>query len=84
MAILISSERVSMKGRIRIALTIHCALCNWWEDLDGSKILPAAKQARESGWKFSKKNGWICPVCLENIREEIEEAQQKLKELKSK
>lgn len=24
------------------------------------------KQIREHGWKYTNKNGWVCPECLAN------------------
>lgn len=52
-----------MRGVITKQLTVFCGLCDEWMYLTEVKLKPAHNEAKEKGWKLTRKNGWLCPEC---------------------
>ncbi len=46
-----------IKGYISSQKTVWCGKCVEWEYIDNTK------NARQLGWKLTKKYGWVCPSC---------------------
>jgi len=47
-----------MKGIITSQKTVWCGKCGGWDYIDNTKY------ARNIGWKFTTKDGWVCKMCL--------------------
>ena len=52
------------KGEIRTRKEIWCGVCGCWEYLEhcGRGCFVIA-EAKEKGWKRTRKYGWVCPGC---------------------
>lgn len=56
-----------MKGEISREHTIWCGLCaEWWRYAARTKS-EMTRYATRSGWKKTKKHGWICPRCVKEL-----------------
>lgn len=56
-----------MKGKITKHLTVWCATCEEWDYLDSTTLRFAYREAKEYGWIFTKKYGWLCPDCVRKL-----------------
>lgn len=54
------------KGRISREYTVWCGGCVEWQQEGAAKMAHAASTFRSSGWKLTKKRGWLCPICAEH------------------
>jgi hypothetical protein len=55
------------RGRIIAQYWLTCGLC----DIDGEEVIGdtharRAAHARQLGWVYTKKYGWLCPTCTTN------------------
>jgi hypothetical protein len=50
------------KGRIGIALTVWCGYpdCYRWRFLQSNRLRGAEREARDAGWRLSRRYGWVC------------------------
>lgn len=54
------------KGAISNQLTVWCAHCQVWDYLHSKKLQGAHKEAKQLGWTYTRKDGWVCPKCSNN------------------
>ena len=54
-----------VKGKITKEYTFWCGNqeCSCWRQVSGYNKKEAIQEARNLGWKLTKKYGWICPYC---------------------
>ena len=52
-----------MKGHFVTMVSVWCGLCVEWVELDEVKKRKCAKQAKQAGWRLTRKHGWLCPRC---------------------
>lgn len=48
------------KGFISCEFTVWCAFCAEWEKVGSVDQTAAVEKFKESGWKQTKENGWVC------------------------
>ena len=51
------------KGRIQVDAVIDCGICDVAVGWSETGQREAAKLAREDGWIYTKRHGWICSDC---------------------
>jgi hypothetical protein len=56
------------RGRIIAQYWLTCGLC----DIDGEEVIGdtrarRAAHARQLGWVYTKKYGWLCPTCAKEV-----------------
>ena len=60
-----------MAGRIRLVWRILCGKC--YKDLIVSISHESRKEvkavAKEAGWVWDRRRGWLCPGCQEQLKE---------------
>jgi len=57
--------------RVRYA-EVSCATCSQTLDLwSGETTQLMAMEARNAGWSWSKKTGWLCPGCTHHRSKEV-------------
>lgn len=61
-----SDHGVAGTGRITTEWTVWCGRCAVWEtnDVIHGKKSEFIAGIRNSGWKRTKSDGWVCPDCL--------------------
>lgn len=55
------------KGEITREHTVWCGLCVCWMQRAVRTKTAMAHCARKLGWVFTRKNGWVCPICKEKV-----------------
>jgi hypothetical protein len=48
-------------GRLTAQWTVWCGACSGWLYVSGRTVTDAARSAVRSGWRKSRKLGWLCP-----------------------
>jgi hypothetical protein len=58
-----NDQRESWQGKIIASYTVYCGRCDAEEH--AGKVQPATR-FREWGWKLTRKDGWVCPECIDD------------------
>lgn len=57
-----------MKGRLTVDYYAVCS-CGHSDVLAEGIRAKAIKAARRMGWKLTRDHGWMCPRCIERMKE---------------
>ena len=57
------------RGLILATWTVWCGRCSKWEYV-GDVIGSPTEEAKANGWKNTKQDGWVCPDCLAQDRQD--------------
>ncbi len=59
-----------LKGRMRRYYTVWCGCCAQWHGLEANKWPRVAQEARDAGWRYTRRYGWLCPDCAKKLEAE--------------
>jgi hypothetical protein len=55
----------SHRGRWSADWWLTCGICGSQDFVDGGTRRRPVTQAKEQGWRLTRRNGWVCRECAE-------------------